>query len=204
MDDAPEMAPQTTFIANAGDDSQNLEEMQQLLQPPPHPAQVVGCFCRKRGDNTIFWFVGVIPSWYVVRYDLAGHLPSVPPTSRKSTKKKARRRKREESGTQSVADSKYSTNSPSSSTVNDEIFVPLTDSKSSAAMELTILETSPADAADIPTVLVQPPSSTPSVTACRDEQILEALREIVRNCTVQDPEKRASAAEVHAALSKLL
>lgn len=173
MGDAPEMAPQTTSIANAGDDSQNLEEMQQLLQPPPHPAQ-------------------------------AGHLPSAPPTSRKSTKKKARRRKREGSGTQSVADSKYSTNSPSSSTVNDEIFVPLTDGKSSAAMELTILETSPADAADIPTVLVQPPSSTPSVTACRDEQILEALREIVRNCTVQDPEKRASAAEVHAALSKLL
>lgn len=105
---------------------------------------------------------------------------------------------------QSVADSKYSTNSPSSSTVNDEILVPLTDSKSSAAIELTILEASPIDSADIPTVLVQPPSSTPSLSASKDEQILEALREVVRNCSVQDPDKRTSAAEVHAMLSKLL
>ncbi|XP_049515167.1 uncharacterized protein LOC119436617 isoform X2 [Dermacentor silvarum] len=140
---------------------------------------------------------------------LVTNSPSVSPnpnhsSSRKSSKKKAHRKRRQGSVSQSVADSKYSTNSPSSSTVNDEIFVPLTDSKSSAAMELTILEASPIDSADIPTVLVQPPSSTPSITASKDEQILEALREIVRNCTVQDPEKRPSATQVHTMLSKLL
>ncbi|XP_077504214.1 uncharacterized protein LOC144114388 isoform X1 [Amblyomma americanum] len=150
MGDGPEMAPQTTSIAaGGGDDFHNLEEIQHLLQPPPHSSQV-------------------------------SHLPPASPTHsslRKSSKKKTHRKKRQGSVTQSVADSKYSTNSPSSSTVNDENFVPLTDSKSSATMELTILEASPIDSADIPTVLVQPPSTTPSLTACKDEQILEAMQD---------------------------
>ncbi|XP_037559464.1 uncharacterized protein LOC119436617 isoform X3 [Dermacentor silvarum] len=182
MGDAPEMAPQTTSNAGGGsNDFQDFDETPEthrLLQPPSYSTQVTNS-------------------------------PSVSPnpnhsSSRKSSKKKAHRKRRQGSVSQSVADSKYSTNSPSSSTVNDEIFVPLTDSKSSAAMELTILEASPIDSADIPTVLVQPPSSTPSITASKDEQILEALREIVRNCTVQDPEKRPSATQVHTMLSKLL
>ncbi|XP_054918864.1 uncharacterized protein [Dermacentor andersoni] len=179
MGDAPEMAPQTTSNAAGGgiNDFQDFEETHRLLQLPSHSTQVTNS-----------------PS----------ASPNPDHSPRKSSKKKAHRKRRQGSVSQSVADSKYSTNSPSSSTVNDEIFVPLTDSKSSAAMELTILEASPIDSADIPTVLVQPPSSTPSITASKDEQILEALREIVRNCTVQDPEKRASAAQVHAMLSKLL
>ncbi|XP_065290521.1 uncharacterized protein [Dermacentor albipictus] len=179
MGDAPEMAPQTTSnVAGGGiNDFQDFEETHRLLQLPSRSTQVTNS-----------------PS----------ASPNPDHSPRKSSKKKAHRKRRQGSVSQSVADSKYSTNSPSSSTVNDEIFVPLTDSKSSAAMELTILEASPDDSADIPTVLVQPPSSTPSITASRDEQILEALREIVRNCTVQDPEKRASAAQVHAMLSKLL
>ncbi|KAL3242730.1 hypothetical protein MRX96_002498 [Rhipicephalus microplus] len=177
MDDAAEMTPQTTSSAGGGgNDFQNFEETHQLLHPLSHHTQVT-------------------------------HPPSSSPShssSRKSSKKKSHRKRRQGSVSQSVADSKYSTNSPSSSTVNDEILVPLTDSKSSAAIELTILEAPSIDSSDIPTVLVQPPSSTPSISASKDEQILEALREVVRNCSVQDPDKRTSAAEVHAMLSKFL
>ncbi|XP_075735322.1 uncharacterized protein LOC119161481 isoform X3 [Rhipicephalus microplus] len=99
MDDAAEMTPQTTSSAGGGgNDFQNFEETHQLLHPLSHHTQVT-------------------------------HPPSSSPShssSRKSSKKKSHRKRRQGSVSQSVADSKYSTNSPSSSTVNDEILVPLT------------------------------------------------------------------------------
>ncbi|KAL3242731.1 hypothetical protein MRX96_002498 [Rhipicephalus microplus] len=94
MDDAAEMTPQTTSSAGGGgNDFQNFEETHQLLHPLSHHTQVT-------------------------------HPPSSSPShssSRKSSKKKSHRKRRQGSVSQSVADSKYSTNSPSSSTVNDEI-----------------------------------------------------------------------------------
>ncbi|CAN7939739.1 unnamed protein product [Ixodes hexagonus] len=137
--------------------------------------------------------------------------PADPAPSKKSGKKSHRRKRR---GSEVPSESKYSTNSPSSSTVNDEI-LPLTvellasmdtvAEKSSSPVALTIEETSvPAVGLDVPAVLVEPPSKSTSCAPSKDEEILEALRDIVRKCTVQDPDKRASAAEVYATLEKLL
>ncbi|KAM7305249.1 uncharacterized protein ISCGN_015146 [Ixodes scapularis] len=128
--------------------------------------------------------------------------PSDPPTSKKPNKKSHRRKRR---GSEVHSEGKYSTNSPSSSTVNDEILPLNVAEKSSAPVGLTIEEASTAAAdPDIPAVLVDPPSKGTSCAPSRDEEILEALRDIVRKCTVQDPDKRASAAEVYATLEKLL
>lgn len=128
--------------------------------------------------------------------------PADPPTSKKPNKKSHRRKRR---GSEVHSEGKYSTNSPSSSTVNDEILPLTVAEKSSAPVGLTI-EEAPTAAADpdIPAVLVDPPSKSTSCAPSRDEEILEALRDIVRKCTVQDPDKRASAAEVYATLEKLL
>lgn len=130
----------------------------------------------------------------------APNAPADPPPSKKSGKKNHRRKRR---GSEGASEGKYSTNSPSSSTMNDEI-LPLTE-KSSTPVGGTVEETSkPLVDPVVPAVVVEPPSNSTSSAPSKDEEILEALRDIVRKCTVQDPDKRASAAEVYATLEKLL
>lgn len=186
MDKTSKMAPRSARCDDSvgsvlDGDQEDIEEMQLLLLPALTEAATA--------------------TQVMSTTAVSSALPAASP--RKSSKKKNHRRKRRGSEVHSVEDGKYSTHSPSSSTVNDEICVPLTE-KDSTPGEVTIDEVAPTDRADIPTVLVEPPSNTPSCAPSRDEEILEVLRDIVRNCTVQDPEKRASAAEVYATLEKLL
>ncbi|XP_064463957.1 uncharacterized protein LOC135375162 [Ornithodoros turicata] len=114
---------------------------------------------------------------------------------KRTSKRKSHKKKRSGSEVQSVT-----TNSPSSSTMNDETVI---SDVCSSPVESTIQEASRSDDVEVPTVLVDP--GIPATSAASlDEQILEVLRDIVRKCSVQDAGKRPSAAEVYSTLEKYL